>query len=1542
MAGKKENLKALFTNTRTRVIIVFTVIIMLLVVIIGLIKFNSSINPDKSKTNLGNSPNISSIPGAVSQTAQYASLQETQNIEQAEKANKSGGSAIPTIIRTHKFGEGVEVVGPQQGTGGKGFETLAREDNSGTQQSLWLQSVKENSCSKASVANAINQGASLNEFKDACSCAQLKDNGYKLNELNKFCPCRELKAAGFNARELKEAGYTAEKLRQCGFDACELRGAEFTAQQMKDGGYSDGELKGSGFSDKDIARASGLPDGISSADVLNSGCKSDALGRLRTAGVTASAIRRISGCSAAQLKAAGFTVGDLKTAGFSAAELKNAGFSPANIKEAGYNARDLLNAGFTPDEVANAGFSADELKEAQEILPPGMTIDDIKAAGCDEQAIKRQRLAGVSAKLINKYSGCTAESLKNAGFSNNEIDGIKQMAAADQLGSSAESDKDAAVIKAAGCDVDSLKQLLIKGISAKRIHDLNGCSAEALKSAGFDARDLVNAGFTPAKLLAAGFTRNQINRVLPVDDATIKSAGCDPLELKKLNNLGVTAKKIHDLNGCNINALKQAGFNAKDIMESGFTPSQLLNAGFTQAEIDAAKPIDDKKIKDSGCDPQALKKLLSAGVSAKKIHDLNGCSAEALRNAGFDASDLTMAGFTPEQLQAAGFTKEQIESAKDASNANNAAIRAAGCDPIKLQALFKQGVSAKEIKELNGCSAEPLKLAGFDAKSLNAAGFSPSELESAGFTKADINAAVNANDAAIKAAGCDPQKLNVLNKQGFSAKRIRDLNGCSAEAFRKAGFDASELAKAGFTPEQLQAAGFTKEQIESAKDASNAAIRAAGCDPIKLQALFKQGVSAKEIKELNGCSADSLKLAGFDAKSLNAAGFSPSELESAGFTKADINAAVNANDAAIKAAGCDPQKLNVLNKQGFSAKRIRDLNGCSAEAFRKAGFDASELAKAGFTPEQLQAAGFGNVKLQSDNANISDKEIKDSGCDPIKLKKLFQSGVSAKRIHDLNGCSAEALKNAGFDAKQLANAGFTPSQLLAAGFTADQFKKAGLIPAVVIASGRTSDCNVDSLKSSHALGVSAETIKETLGCSAKQMKDAGYTATELKNAGFTAAELKDSGFSLDDLKNAGFNLKELQSAGFSANDLKNLGFTAAQLKEAGFSASDLKNAGLTLKQLKALGYNATNLKDAGFSAEEMRKEGFNAKELKEAGLNAGQLKNAGYSAQELLNAGFSPNDSSLAGLQEVTKTSTQPTSTVNFASKNGPSSIVAAAESNNKQLQEIVDRQQKQMTEQRHQQKIQQRANAMVSEASKDIQEWKAIPTQIYIAGSAPKENTTAAAGLGKGGINNTNNPQENLSNEKLKALIKAGDIIFAVLDTTVNTDEPSPILATVVDGPFKGAKLIGSFTLPSNADKMVISFNTMSVPGADKTTQINAYAIDANTARTAMSSRANHHYLSRYGALFAATFLEGFGNAFQSANTTISIGGSGGAAAGQNTTIANGVGRSTLENAVIGLATLGKSWGQVAQQNVNRPTTVEVFSGTGIGVLFTQDLKSL
>ncbi|MDX1837495.1 type IV secretion protein IcmE [Legionella taurinensis] len=1095
MAGKKENLKALFTNTRSRVIIIFTSLLLVIAVVIGLVKFSSStdVGPLGTSTVTSAPGNIQSIPGALDPTAQYAKLQQIQNVTQAETALKSGGSAIPTIIRTQELGAGVQAVGAPQGEGSVGFSTLAREEEGGPQQSLWLQDLKNSNCSKATVQQVVSQGAAMTDLKRACTCAQLKDNGYQIGDLEPVCSCKELRAAGYNARQLKDAGYSAARLRACGFDACELRNAGFTAQEMKDAGFSDGELKGAGFSDDDIARASGLPEGITEADVRNAGCQVAALQKLRAAGVSASAIRRISGCSAAQLKAAGYTAAELRNAGFSAAELKNAGFTAAELKAAGFSARDLLNAGFTPDDLAKAGFTPAQIMAAESELPPGITPDDVKKAGCDVEALRKERLAGVSAKLIRQYAGCSAKALKEAGFTDN---------------------------------------------------------------------DLANAGFTPA-------------------------------------------------------------------------------------QISAANPLDDN------------------------------------------------------------------------------AIRAAGCDPDKLKALFNQGVSAKRIKELNGCSAAALKAAGYDAKS---------------------------------------------------------------------------LLDAGFTPQELLAAGFTPQEIKQAAATSDAAIRAAGCDP-------------------------------------------------------------------------------------------------------------------------------------------------------AKLRQLFEAGVSAKRIRELNGCSAAALKAAGFDAKALSDAGFTPQELLAAGFTPQQLAAAGIDPSAIIAAGRTADCSVASLQAARAAGVSAATIKQTLGCSAAAMKAAGYTAAELRAAGYTAAELKNAGFTAAELKAAGFSAKELRAAGFTAQQLKDAGFSASQLRDAGFSAAELKNAGFTAAQLKAAGYSAKELKDAGFTPEELMKAGFSAKELKEAGFTAAQLRRAGFSNDQLKEAGFTAAElgagtdtgAQVPGLDGITQPGLPSTMIGLPAGQGRPQTAASVEAANAQQLQAILKKQNEQLADQRYQQQIQQRTSEMLSVANQSLQTWQKIGVQVYTGGEEEDKKDAAQAGLAGFGPNQAGAsaiPQATTATGPApKALIKTGDILFAVLDTSINSDEPGPILATIVSGRFKGAKLIGSFNLPSNSDKMVISFNTMSVPGAAKTTSISAFAIDPNTARTALSSRTNHHYLMRYGSLFASSFLEGFGNAFQSANTTVTIGGTGG---GDNITIQNGVGRSALENAVIGLATLGKQWGQVAQQQFNRPTTVEVFSGTGVGILFTQDLTSL
>ncbi|MGC1182508.1 type IVB secretion system protein DotG/IcmE [Legionella sp.] len=1043
MAGRKENLKSLFSNTRSRVIIVFTAVLLILAVVIGYTKLRAINTGPAAVANLSHAPgSIQSIPGALDPTAQYVKLQEEQNLNQAMSAEKSGGSAIPTIIRTQALGQGVGVIGSKNGESGVGFSTLARENEEGNQRSLWIQNLHNSGCSKSTVEQAVNQGAELSDLKAACSCVQLKEVGYSLQDLHQICGCNELKVAGYNVTQLKEAGFTAVRLKDCNFNAFALRAGGFIAQEMKDAGFSNKELKGAGYPDDEINKASGLPEGITPADVLKSGCSVDALTKLRKQDISASAIRRISGCSVEQLKATGFSAKELKDAGFSAADLRKAGFTPVELNGAGYTARDLLNAGFSPEDLTKAGYTAAQIKEAEAELPPGVTAADVKNAGCDPNVLRREREAGVSAMLIKQDAGCNAQTLKAAGFT----------------------------------DVD------------------------------------------------------------------------------------------------------------------------LADAGFTPKEISAAITLSDAQIKVAGCDPSKLKQLLGAGVSAKKIKDMNGCSTEALHNAGFDAKSLLDAGFTPARLIAAGFTPQALERA----------------------------------------------------------GLSPGDIIASGRT-----------------GGCNVDLLKKAKTAGVSAATIEKTLGCSANALKDAGYSAKELKDTGFT-------------------------------------------------------AAELKNAGFNVQDLKNAGFSPKEL-------------------------------------------------------REAGYSAQEMKEAGFTAAQLKGAGF----------------------------------------------------------------------------------------------------------------------------SAKDLKDAGFTAGQLKAAGYNAKELKDALFTAAQLKAAGFSPKDLKEAGFSSKELKDAGFSAAVLKEAGYSAKDLKDAEFTAAQLKAAGFSAKDMKDAGFSAAD--------------------LKGAGFSNTDLINAGFSPNKSQVAGLGNPNV----PQGAFSF----GGVPAQGASESN-QQLQAILSRQNQQMAEQKYQQKIQQKTSDMLSSANQLLVEWKGVSIQVYTAGEAER----SAAKGGESEIRNSKSLSVgNTANQA--AIIKTGDILFAVLDTSVNSDEPGPILATIVAGKLKGTKLIGSFNLPSNANKMIITFNTMSIPGAPKTTSISAFAIDPNTARTALSSRTNHHYIMRYGALFASSFLEGFGNAFQSANTTVTVGGTGG---GNNVTVSNGVGRSTLENAVIGLATVGKTWGQQAQQLFNKPTTVEVFAGSPLGILFTQDVRSI
>ena len=106
--------------------------------------------------------------------------------------------------------------------------------------------------------------------------------------------------------------------------------------------------------------------------------------------------------------------------------------------------------------------------------------------------------------------------------------------------------------------------------------------------------------------------------------------------------------------------------------------------------------------------------------------------------------------------------------------------------------------------------------------------------------------------------------------------------------------------------------------------------------------------------------------------------------------------------------------------------------------------------------------------------------------------------------------------------------------------------------------------------------------------------------------------------------------------------------------------------------------------------------------------------------------------------------------------------------------------------------RIQALMTAMSGQAQQLVASWQP-PAMSHKEGSssesaAGKKKGTAAGAGGKEG--------ESAASEALAGtppLIKAGSILFAVLDTAVNSDYPdTPVLATIVDGKYKGAKLLG------------------------------------------------------------------------------------------------------------------------------------------------------
>ena len=175
---------------------------------------------------------------------------------------------------------------------------------------------------------------------------------------------------------------------------------------------------------------------------------------------------------------------------------------------------------------------------------------------------------------------------------------------------------------------------------------------------------------------------------------------------------------------------------------------------------------------------------------------------------------------------------------------------------------------------------------------------------------------------------------------------------------------------------------------------------------------------------------------------------------------------------------------------------------------------------------------------------------------------------------------------------------------------------------------------------------------------------------------------------------------------------------------------------------------------------------------------------------------------------------------------------------------------------------------------------------------------------------------------------LKPGDLLYAVIDTGVNSDVPSAVMATVAAGKYKNARLLGKFQRFD--ERLVLTFSRVILPDG-KDAQIEGYAVDPATSEASVATSVDTHFFSRWGGLVASAFLEGLSNAkkYSGSQSTI-YGGMNGQTTDQmvwNT-------YSPADQAWIAAGKVGEKAGKIFEKNFERPPTVYLESGTAVGIL--------
>ncbi len=174
---------------------------------------------------------------------------------------------------------------------------------------------------------------------------------------------------------------------------------------------------------------------------------------------------------------------------------------------------------------------------------------------------------------------------------------------------------------------------------------------------------------------------------------------------------------------------------------------------------------------------------------------------------------------------------------------------------------------------------------------------------------------------------------------------------------------------------------------------------------------------------------------------------------------------------------------------------------------------------------------------------------------------------------------------------------------------------------------------------------------------------------------------------------------------------------------------------------------------------------------------------------------------------------------------------------------------------------------------------------------------------------------------------IRAGDLLYGIIDISVNSDVPSAVLATITSGKYRNARIMGTFQ--RHDERLVLAFNRI-IPSDGDPVQIEAYAVDPGTSEASVASSVDTHFFSRWGGLIASAFLEGLGTAKRYSGSQSTIYGYNGETSDQMVWNTYSVG----DQAWIAAGKVGEKAGKIFERGFDRPPTVRLESGTPVGIL--------